>query len=244
MSGATVADFVTLKRQPPLAVRVAEEMLEAIGSGQFRPGEQLPSERELGLQFGVSRTVIREAVRSLHAKGVLDVSPGRGAHVSEVSSSRVTEALELYLRGAQSQEILLPAHIAEVRETLETRLVEIACERATDEDLAALAREHDLLAKATDPETAATHDAEFHRRLAVATHNALYLTLIESINAAMRTIRINSFKVEGRLAEALAEHEAVLNAVHARQAAASRAAMQYHLVDSQRFYGGNAGVGS
>lgn len=239
-----MADFVTLKRQPPLSARVTEEMLEAIASGRFKPGERLPSEREMGDQFGVSRSVIREAVRSLHAKGVLDVSPGRGARISEVSSSRVTEALELYLRGAQSQEILLPAHIAEVRETLETRFVEIACERATDEDIEEITWAHERLSRATDPEMAAIHDAEFHRRLAVATHNALYLTLIESINATMRTIRINSFRVEGRLERAIEEHDAVLKAVQARRAVASRAAMQHHLLDSQMFYGINAEAAS
>jgi len=234
-----VAEFVTLKRQPLLSTRVTEEMLEAIVSGRFKPGDRLPSEREMGDEFGVSRSVIREAVRSLHAKGVVDVSPGRGARISEVSSSRVTEALELYLRGAQSQEILLPEHIAEVRETLETRLVEIACERASDEDIKGIMRTHERLSRATDPETAALHDAEFHRRLAVATHNALYLTLIESINATMRTIRVNSFKVEGRLATAIEEHDAVLKAVQARHAVASRAAMTRHLLDSKLFYGIN-----
>ncbi len=239
-----MAEFVPLMRQPSLAVRVTEELLEAIAAGRFRPGERLPSERDMSDQFGVSRTVIREAVRGLHAKGVLEITTGKGVQIATVSSSRVTEALELYLRGAQSQEIIKPVHIAEVRETLETRLVEIACERATADDLAAIEREHELMSAAVDPETAARHDAEFHRLLAVATHNALYLTLVESINATMRTIRANSFTVEGRLAVALEEHEAVLNAVRARDAAASREAMQRHLDDSQKFYGRGSGATS
>ena len=235
-----MSQFTPLMRPPSLAERVTEELLEAIAAGRFRPGERLPSERDMSEQFGVSRTVIREAVRTLHAKGVLEITNGRGAQIATVSSSRVTEALELYLRGAQSEELIRPLHIAEVRATLEIRLVELACERATDDDIAAIAREHEAMGRAADAETAARHDAEFHRLLARATHNALFLTLIESINATMRTIRVNSLLVEGRLSVAMEEHGAILAALQARDPDASRSAMQYHLDDSQKFYGAGA----
>lgn len=239
-----MGDFGPLTRQPSLSTRVSDELLEAIASGRFRPGERLPSEREMSDRFGVSRTVIREAIRSLSAKGVLEMSEGRGTQIATVSSTRVTEALELYLRGAQSQELLRPEHIAEVRETLETRLVELACERATEEDLEAITAEHERMATSRDPQAAAAHDAEFHRLLARSTHNALFLTLIESINATMKAIRSTSLSLEGRLPVALKEHAAILDAVRARDPEAARLAMRRHLDGSQRFYGDGAGLES
>ncbi|WZH35690.1 MAG: FadR/GntR family transcriptional regulator [Microbacterium enclense] len=239
-----MSDFGPLTRQPSLATRVSDELQEAIASGRFRAGERLPSERDMSERFGVSRTVIREAIRTLYAKGVLEVSEGRGTQIATVSASRVTEALEVYLRGAQSQDLLRPEHIAEVRETLETRLVELACSRATDDDIAAITAAHERMAAARDPETAATHDAEFHRLLARSTHNALMLTLIESINATMKAIRSTSLSVEGRLPVALDEHAAILDAVRARDAEAARRAMRHHLDGSERFYDAGAEASS
>jgi len=239
-----MSDFGPLTRQPSLATRVSDELQEAIAAGRFRAGERLPSEREMSERFGVSRTVIREAIRTLYAKGVLEVSEGRGTQIATVSARRVTEALEVYLRGAQSQDLLRPEHIAEVRETLETRLVELACARATDDDLAAITAAHERMAAARDPETAATHDAEFHRLLARSTHNALMLTLIESINATMKAIRSTSLSIEGRLPVALAEHAAILDAVRARDPEAARRAMSHHLDGSERFYDAGAEASS
>ncbi len=231
-----MGEFAALSRQPTLSTRVTEQLLDAIATGRFRPGDRLPSERDLSEQFGVSRTVIREALRLLDAKGVLELSSGRGMQIAKVSSTRVTEAFEVYLRGAQSQDLIQPLHIAEIRETLETKLVELACLRAEDADLEAIGAELDLMAASPDAETAARHDAEFHRLLAVATHNALFVTLIESINTTMRTIRTNSLLVEGRLELALAEHTAILEALRSRDPRATRAAMQHHLDDSLNYY--------
>src|SRR4051794_6494737 len=74
-----MAEFTPLDRQPSLAAQVTTQMLAAIFSGSSAVGEELPSERELSVQFGVSRTVIREALRALQAKGVVEVQTGRAA---------------------------------------------------------------------------------------------------------------------------------------------------------------------
>lgn len=229
-------EFTQLTREPSLASRVTESMLASIASGRFAPEEWLPSERELSEQFGVSRTVIREAVRGLEAKGVIEVRSGRGARVAHVSSSRVSESLQLYLSGAQSQQLLGPSEISEVRETLELRLVELACDRATDADLAEIAQSLDAMKSAATSEEAAVHDAEFHRRIALATHNALYVALLESLNAVMMPIRVRSLEIEGRLALTVKQHGAVLDALVTRSTVAARAAMDGHLNDSRHYY--------
>ncbi|WP_314650762.1 FadR/GntR family transcriptional regulator [uncultured Microbacterium sp.] len=229
-------EFTQLQREPSLASRVTESMLATIASGRFSPGDWLPSERELSDQFGVSRTVIREAVRGLEAKGVVEVRSGRGARVAHVSSSRVSESLQLYLSGAQSQQLLGPAEISEVRGTLELRLVELACEKASDADLDEIQASLDAMADAATPVQAAADDAEFHRRIALATHNALYVALLESLNAVMMPIREHSLELDGRRERTLAQHGAVLDALRARDPRRAREAMGGHLDDSRQYY--------
>ncbi|MGV9769994.1 FadR/GntR family transcriptional regulator, partial [Microbacterium sp. NPDC003461] len=86
------------------------------------------------------------------------------------------------------------------------------------------------------PEEAAAEDAEFHRRIALATHNALYVALLESLNAVMMPIREHSLELEGRRERTLAQHGAVLDALRARDPRGARAAMGGHLDDSRQYY--------
>src|SRR5262245_60536471 len=92
--------FEQVSREPRLSDKVADMMLNTILTRQLKPGERLPSERELGEQFGVSRTVVREAVRVLAAKGLIDVRSGRGLRVAAVNATAVSESMSLFLRGS------------------------------------------------------------------------------------------------------------------------------------------------
>jgi DNA-binding FadR family transcriptional regulator len=85
--------FKRIAREPRLSDKVARRILEVIVSTPLRPGEALPSERQLGAEFGVSRTVIREALRSLAGKGVVDMTQGRGLRVARVEPSSVSPRL-------------------------------------------------------------------------------------------------------------------------------------------------------
>src|SRR5918992_5509497 len=90
--------FGPLERPRPLPYRVADEILGKILADGLRPGDQLPSERELAAQFSVSRTVIREGVRALAGKGIVEVGAGRGIRVASVGISAVQESIGLFLR--------------------------------------------------------------------------------------------------------------------------------------------------
>jgi len=85
--------FALVAREPRLSDKVAERMLETILSNRLNVGDRLPSERELGEQFGVSRTVVREAVRALVAKGVIEVRSGSGLRVAAVDAESVRETM-------------------------------------------------------------------------------------------------------------------------------------------------------
>jgi GntR family transcriptional repressor for pyruvate dehydrogenase complex len=229
-------EFQALKREPSLAARVTQELLDSIVEGRLRTGQRLPSERDLSEQFGVSRTVIREAVRGLEAKGVVEVRSGRGLQVAAVTSAQVSETFDLFVRGQQIKDNVQPENISEVREMLELRIVELACERATDDDLAEVTAAFASIEKATTGDQAAEGDSNFHLAIARATHNPLLITLLESVNATIRTVRRESLQRPGRKAEAQEQHQKVLDHLLARDIIGATKAMAHHLDDSQSFY--------
>jgi GntR family transcriptional repressor for pyruvate dehydrogenase complex len=224
-SEAPAALFEQVAREPRLSDKVAEMMLDTILSRRLNVGDRLPSERELGEQFGVSRTVVREAVRALVAKGVIEVRSGSGLRVAAVDASAVRESMSLYLRGGE----LDFEKVHEVRVHLETHLAGLAAERATPDDLAALREVHERMRReADDVEAASRDDLEFHRVIARATHNELYLLLMDSIGGALIDIRRQNL-ASGSTPMTLGQHEGVLEAIAAHDADAARAAMRAHL---------------
>ena len=231
-----MTDFAPLNRAPSLASRVSDALLEAIASGQLRVGDRLPSERALSDQFGVSRTVIRETVRGLEAKGVLAPLGARGMVIAAVPSSRLVEAFDLYVRGAQSQELMGPEDLAEVRRTLELRLAALAAERATPDDLRAMTEALESMATAGPGLTAAQYDTEFHRAIARATHNPLYVTLNEALNGSLQTIRLTALSISERLTATIHEHRSILRAIQNGDAEGAANAMEEHLSVSRGFY--------
>src|SRR5215212_10173666 len=126
--------FDQVAREPRLSDKVAEMMLETILSNRLNVGDRLPSERELGEQFGVSRTVVREAVRALVAKGVIEVRSGSGLRVAAVDADSVRESMSLFLRGGAIDF----DKVNEVRSLLEVHIAGLAAERRTEDDLVGL----------------------------------------------------------------------------------------------------------
>lgn len=229
-------EFQTLKREPSLAARVTQELLDSIVEGRLRSGQRLPSERDLSEQFGVSRTVIREAVRGLQAKGVVEVRSGRGVEVAAVTSAQVTETFDLFVKGQQIKDNVLPDHISEVREMLELRVVALACERGSVEDLQKVEAAFQAMEQAQSTEDLADRDSDFHMAIAIATGNPLLVTLLESVNATIRSVRRESLRRAGRKSEAQIQHRAVLDGILARDTGAAVQAMSRHLDDSKEYY--------
>jgi GntR family transcriptional regulator, transcriptional repressor for pyruvate dehydrogenase complex len=217
--------FEQVVREPRLSDKVADMMLETILSRRLKVGDRLPSERELGEQFGVSRTVVREAVRALVAKGVIEVRSGSGLRVAAVDAAAVSESMSLFLRGGD----LDFEKVHEVRRLLEVHLAGLAAERASEDDLRQLAAVHDRMRRESgDVEAAARDDLEFHRTIARATQNELYLLLLDSIGSALIDIRRENLG-SGSAPATLDQHELVLERIAAHDADGARAAMSAHL---------------
>jgi GntR family transcriptional regulator, transcriptional repressor for pyruvate dehydrogenase complex len=229
---APSALFEQVAREPRLSDRVADMMLETILSKRLKIGDRLPSERELGAQFGVSRTVIREAVRALVVKGVIEVRSGSGLRVVAVGPSTVRESMALFLRGGTIDF----DKVHEVRALLEVHLAGMAAERAAPEDIDALRAVHGRMEAATgDVEAAASDDLEFHRVIARATHNELYLVLMDSIGTSLIDIRRENLG-SGAAQMTLAQHARILDRIAAHDPEGAREAMAAHLEGVAEFW--------
>jgi GntR family transcriptional repressor for pyruvate dehydrogenase complex len=224
--------FGQVNRERRLSDKVADMMLETILSDRLKVGDRLPSERELGEQFGVSRTVVREAVRALVTKGVIDVRSGSGLRVAAVDANAVSESMSLFLRGGT----LDFENVHEVRTLLEVHLAGLAAERATEEEVAQLRDIHERMRRETaDVEAAARDDLEFHRAIARATHNELFLLLMDSIGSALIDIRRENLG-SGSAPMTLSQHEAILETIAVHDPEGARTAMHAHLESVASFW--------
>ena len=217
--------FEQISREPRLSDKVAEMMLDTILSRRLHVGDRLPSERELGEQFGVSRTVVREAVRALAAKGVIEVRSGSGLRVAAVAAAAVSESMSLYIRGAAVDF----EKVHEVRTLIEIHIAGMAAARATELDVQKLRNVHEQMTReASDVTVAARRDLEFHRMIALATQNELYLLLMDSIGSALIEIRRENLG-SGSTPETLGQHATVLERIAAHDPDGARSAMAEHL---------------
>ena len=222
------AMFPRITREPRLSDKVADLLLETIIAEGLEPGARLPSERELGEQFGVSRTVIREAVRALAAKGIIDVRTGSGLRVAAVDASAVSESIGLYLRGGS----LEYPRVHEVRKLLEIEIAGLAAERASDDHVRSMRQICERMEAEVargEVEPASRLDLEFHRELARSTDNALYLLLLDSIGEALLVVRRDNLRKSSAAADALRSHREILEGVEAHDRGAAREAMRRHL---------------
>jgi GntR family transcriptional repressor for pyruvate dehydrogenase complex len=237
--------FPTLERAPTLSDRVTESVLQLITSNALKPGDRLPSERDLGVRFGVSRTVVREAVRSLAAKGVLDVRTGSGATVARVGPDTASQTLRLFVQGSRGDDD--GSHyeqMNDVREMVETRVARIAARAAQPADVDRLRDLHrQLKAAKADVERASVLDVAFHREIAVATGNPLFVVILDSIEPALLEIRRRTLGSPGRPNRALRAHALILERIAAGDPGGAEAAMDEHLADSRAAWAKLGGTG-
>lgn len=227
-----------IERSQTLSETVADRLQLLVMGGDLRPGERLPSERELGERFGVSRTVIREAVRRLAGKGLINSKAGGGVVVGEVGVDIMRDPMNRFLL---SRAFLHPDNfqeglqmIHEVRTMLEVQIAGVAARSATPEDVSVLHELARALEDAATVEQQADADVELHRNLAMATHNDLYVVLLDSIRDPLSDIRVAGLQLQpSRLPDAIAGHARIVTAVEAGDVEAARREMARHLADSK-----------
>ena len=209
-----------------------------IASNDLKPGDALPAERELGKQFGVSRTVIREAVRALAARGLLEVKSGSGVRIVAADAKTVRDSMHHFVRGSMMDY----GKVDEVRGVLEVTAAGLAAQRATAEDIAHI---DDTIVRfeneCSNLEASVQIDLEFHRAVATATHNDLFLVLHDSIGEMLVEVRrrnLSRGRDERRLVVKM--HRRIHDAIAAHDPAAAQEAMRDHLGQVKATWGDSA----
>lgn len=199
--------------------------------GKYRDNEMLPSERVICEELGVSRTVIREAVKSLEARGILAVIHGKGIRVVPATSADISEAFMLYL---QRQHRDVPVDdLMDVRVSLETSVAECAARRATAAETAELKGILDRLQESTSSSELIQKDLEFHLKLAQLTHNMLFVTILESLLFPLQRSFEKAFEEHDNKLS-YRQHVGIYKCVEAHDPACAREQMLAHLEHAAR----------
>lgn len=207
--------------------QIVRQIQESIHKGALKEGDRLPAERELAQQFGVSRTAVREAVKALIEKGLVEAHPGRGTFVIGGTSNPLQQTLDRVIRVSQPEGT---ATLAEVRAILEPEIAALAAARATEEDLAAMREAISVMDESRqDADAFIEADLDFHLALAEAAANPLILSLIDSIVGLLREQRMRIFYVGGGPERGQYHHRRILEAVEHRDPQGAREAMSAHL---------------
>ncbi|MBL7198568.1 MAG: FadR family transcriptional regulator [Anaerolineae bacterium] len=213
--------------------QVADKVQELIAAESLRPGDKLPGERELADRMGVSRTVVREAIRVLSVRGLVRVKSGCGTYVQELSHKDAAASIELYLKLRQDACSLQDVH--EVRRMIEVETAGLAAQRATESDLAAMeAALRDMSAHRHDPAKYAFYDLAFHTAVAAATHNDLFGVLLGPISDLLMQIVRVSVDAPRAMDVGLAHHRRILEKIRERDKEEARQAMSDHLDQARR----------
>jgi GntR family transcriptional repressor for pyruvate dehydrogenase complex len=216
---------------------VAQRLIDLVGSRALKPGDRLPPERELAAQLQVGRTTVREALKLLTLSGLLEARRGSGTYVREDYSSFLASQMEWpALLGAREVD-----QIIEVREPLEMQAARLAAQRATPEEIEQIAVFRELLEiEGRDIERETDIDLEFHHAIARASHNALLVRLMLSLQTLLRQYIALSNEMTDDMRTTVQEHEAVYAAIKARDPEASARAMADHLRSSRAWILGAA----
>lgn len=218
-----MSDALRPMARPRLYEQVLDRLRSYVTEGDLGAGDRLPPERELAQRLGVSRSSVKQAIVVLEVQGLVEVRHGGGTYLTKDSLD--PEPVERLVERKRR----LP-DVLEAREALETKLAELAAERRTDLDLAAL---HDALHHMSDDIEAGGHGVEgdrlFHTAVTAAAHSALLAEFMHSITEQIAESRNESLRQPGRPKRSLAQHRAILDAIETRRGKAAAAAMRRHV---------------
>ena len=222
--------FSTIGNREPLSSIIATEIEGAIFSKKFPPGSKLPSEAEFCKLFGVGRTSVREALRSLVAQGLLETKQGKGVFVKTISSDSLSDNMvkqfEYILEGNYAYDLVI------ARQIIEPGIAYYAALNRTDDDIALLENDVKELIEcdSEEIEKLAHLDICFHLHLAEATQNQIMPSLLKPINKLFPTVKRDVLsKIEGAHQAAKVGHKKILKAVIEKDAEKARQEMINHL---------------
>lgn len=217
-----------------LSEQVADQLQEMIIGKHVAPGEKFPGERELAEQLAVSRTVVREAIRILSVRGLVEIKQGSGTYVRELSSEAAVASIGLLLQGRGG--LVSFEDLYQVRRMIEIEVAGLASERARDDDIEAMEEAIAKMAESVEvPEQFIRYDLDFHSSLVAAAHNELIPILLEPIVDCLLAFRLLAYRYDRMAAieGALLHHRNILARVKAHDPAGARRSMLEHLLQAE-----------
>ncbi|PRD40893.1 FadR family transcriptional regulator [Phyllobacterium phragmitis] len=222
-------------KRETLTEQLVKQIAERIAAGRYKRGDKLPTEQELIAEFNVSRTVVREAISNLKAKGLVQSQQGVGVFILRdisLNAFRIEEEnLELM------EEII---SVMELRISIELEVAALAAIRRSDEDLRKMKAALDLMSEAIPRGESSIHaDLEFHRAIASATRNKHFLAIFNYLGevliprARVQTHKLNGATQQEYLERISQEHQQIFLAIKNQDPDGARAAMRLHLGSSR-----------
>jgi GntR family transcriptional repressor for pyruvate dehydrogenase complex len=226
LATAVKSDFELIRRN-----KVYEEVakqIERLILKKLNPGDKLPSERELAEMLKVSRSSIRDAIRSLELMGLVEPRQGAGTIVLETSVDGLANPFANALKRRQE----LVGEFLDFRKMLEPPLAARAAMHASAEETSEMEEILQRQAeKQSQGEPAVAEDTEFHYSVALASGNSVVLKVLDNLMDLLRDTRERSLQVEGRPQKSLTGHRRILAAIKRHDAEAAKAAMRRHIED-------------
>jgi GntR family transcriptional regulator, transcriptional repressor for pyruvate dehydrogenase complex len=210
-----------------VALRLEEELIR-----ELPEGSRLPGERQLAERLRVSRPVVREAMRGLVERGLLEVVPGRGTFTRRVRASDAARPLDSLLRREAT-----PRHLVEARLMLECESISLAAQRAEPAQIAAMAAALQHFDAATDALTKARFDMAFHLIIAQSARNPAIEVMFTAVASSTLEMMVRSITDPNVLEEGASLHHTMLDAIRDHDPVAAREAMAAHVALALRRYG-------
>ena len=206
---------------------IVRQVKQLIAEGKLKSGDRLPPERDLAEKFVVSRTSVREALRALESRGLIEIRAGDGAFVRDISVETLIEPLAL---------VILPhreavGELFEARRLLEPAIATLAARRATPEEIAAMERILEAQGKeVAEGRTGVAQDAAFHAALAGSAHNRAISRIVNALMDLLTESREESLQTPGRPARSHQDHLRILEAIRRRDEMAAHRTVLDHLI--------------
>ena len=226
---------MTIVLEPIRPKKISEEIVnqikQLISKGELKPGDRIPSERELATMLGVSRPSVREAIMVLEAMGFVESRQGGGTYVKALTEGSIMNPLAKLVEKRDPE---LLRSLAEVRMGLESWSAYLAAQRATDADIAEMRRLYGIMEKeAAKGGWSPDVDADFHYAITAASHNSLQMHVLDSIHslfhATIQVALMEFYQQEGHVQLLLNHHHDIMEAIAAHDPETARRKMVEHL---------------